>query len=198
MSDYDTDFDDEDYDTYSYDNDVNEQVNECTCNECNNWDDVSPTSMTCDGVSITNQNVINNNSVIACEACNRYFDEKLIDKSDNTFVKCLHCYFFFKYDEFKNDRVLDEEGEKLLKYFELCSGDNIKEGHNVEKCVKVNNGGCLLCEYIDGRVPKSVERILQKNIKKDSEIKLDSSDVTICGGVYTDKLELMDSINIKL
>jgi len=182
MSDYDTDYSDEFDDEYNDSNIIVEEDNndKCNCETC----------MTANNMKDIDFLV----EKILCDICNKFYSEKLVDMSDQSFIKCLHCHFFFKYDEFKKDSVIDSEAEKLLEYFKMCS-----DNHDKKKC-KTEKEQCLLCEYKDGIVPKSVKRILEKNIKKDSNNNSKTfNNVTICcNKKFTDTIELVNTITIKI
>lgn len=107
--------------------------------------------MTIDGVASKDINKLPNaKNYSLCEICDRYYEKDMIDPSNDGFVKCVHCWFFLKYEDFIKGDVDKFEKETLLNYINT---NNVK--HNSTTCVKKSDmGGCFLCEYKKGIVPE--------------------------------------------
>lgn len=136
--------------------------------------------MTPDGVPADKGHLLQNiKQYKLCEACNRYFDPTMIDDSDN-FVKCTHCWFFFKEADYDNGKVSDFEVDSLITYIKTYGED-----HNPEKCTRnSDSGSCFLCRAKIDYLPDVVKKKMNAEKAKKAEIKKkreQSNDVFLAG-----------------
>jgi hypothetical protein len=119
--------------------------------------------MTLDGVMAKDINKLQNaKNYSLCEICDKYYEKDMIDPSNDGFVKCVHCWFFLKYEDFTKNEVTSFEKETLLNYINT---NNAK--HNSTTCTKKSDtGGCFLCEYKKGIVPECLLELIQSKENK--------------------------------
>ena len=162
--------------------------------EANNMNVEAPANlsdMTSDGIP---KNKIANTQLASkyklCEVCDKYYDNILIDATDKDFIKCTHCFYYLKYNDFQKGTVTDGEIVSLLEYFELCSDD-----HDMTNCTKnSDSGGCILCEHKIGMSPQCVCKYTAR-INSEKKTKEDNNEVIISGSVPVNfrKLDILSN-----
>lgn len=149
--------------------------------------------MTTDGIPENKTYHVTNNlhKYKLCEVCNKYYGDELINDSDKDFIKCTHCFYYFKYNDFQKGGVTDDDVKSLLNYFELC-----KDDHDPSKCTKnSDSGGCILCEFKIGMVPLCVEKYTKK-LEGEKKMKKANNEVFISGDIST-KFKNLDILSKK-
>lgn len=104
-------------------------------------------TMTIDGVQASDSLKLPNlESYSLCDICDKYYAAEMIDTTENTFIKCKHCWFFLKYEEFTSSEMTDLQKTNLSNYINAYANK-----HNSAKCTKKSDmGGCFLCEHNAG------------------------------------------------
>lgn len=120
----------------------------------------------------TNGTSIKLPNLTQCECCQKYFSENMINMDDGDFIKCHHCTYRFKYDDFQKPYVPDSNIETMLEYIKLCKNDHPPSS----QCFNITSGSnCMLCEAKFGSLPDCVEGYemrLQKKRKSEADQKI--------------------------
>jgi hypothetical protein len=132
-------------------------------------------TMTIDGILASNSKKLQNlDQYSLCDVCDKYYTNDLIDTTDNTFIKCVHCHFFLKYEDFTSKEMTDLEKTDLSNYVNAYANK-----HNSKECTKKSDmGGCFLCEYSEGVIPDCKLSIPSNSTKtKNDENTEDTKDI---------------------
>ena len=110
--------------------------------------------------------------------------------TDKDFIKCTHCFYYLKYNDYQKGSVTDNDITSLLEYFELCQDE-----HNMAKCTKnSDSGGCILCEHKIGMTPACVAKY-KTRVNSEKKTKEDNNEVVISGSIPANfrKLDILSN-----
>lgn len=102
--------------------------------------------ITTEGLSYDQFNISNNQNLMQCGYCAKYYHHDMI--TPNTEGICKHCHFWINYNE--ANRL---EFDKNCLKFGYCIADYIiqcKDDHIIETCEKNKIGSCFLCDFKSG------------------------------------------------